>query len=121
MKNTRYLLRGLLTAAGLLALLALTAMVPAVQTWAAQLALNSRPGLRASLGSVTAGFGRVEVEDSRLEMHGAVLMLPLLHAELPIIDTLRHRRAHLGKLVAKGWTLDLSRGGAGAAAAEGRP
>jgi hypothetical protein len=121
LKILRYFATALAIAAGLLGLAALTALVPDVQTWAAQLALNQRPGMHATLGSLSAGFGEVDVEDARLESKGAVLSLPSLRARLPVLAALWHRRLPIESLVAKGWTLDLSQGAAPAGAKGGAP
>lgn len=89
-------------------------MVPAVQTLAAQLALNRQPGVHASLGSVAAGFGEVDVDDARVEMGCGVLTAPRVEARMPVLQTLRSGSLRVGSLSAKGWTLDLSRAPAGA-------
>lgn len=109
MKIIRLLLIGLATLAALAAAVAAAALLPPFQTWYARMELDELPDVRASLGSVWARFGRVEVSDLRLEVGDAVLTLPSLEARLPVIDTLRRRRLLLQGLVAKGWTLDLSR------------
>lgn len=119
LKILRYLLRGLAALAVLAAALALSALVPFVQTWAAQFALNRTPGMHASIGSVAAGFGEVDVDEARLEYAGAVLTVPTLRAHLPVFDAVWSRRPRVASLVARGWTLDLTHGsGPGGA---GRP
>ena len=109
MKFLRFLFKSLATVAAICAFVAVVALTPPFQTWLARTELDGRPGLGASLGSVWAKFGRVEAEDLRLAIGDAVLTVPSAEARLPIIDTLLHRRIFLGGLVAKGWTLDLSR------------
>ncbi len=108
------LLRTLLISLALLAAIAVTlaavALVPAVQTWAVQFAL-SEANIKGSVGSVTAGFGRVDITDLKLERSGAVLTVPSLTARLPVCAALWNRRFPINSLEAKGWTLDLSRAG----------
>jgi hypothetical protein len=87
---------------------AAVAIAPPFQTWYARLSLNERPELRASLGSISAAFGRVDVEDFKAEVAGAVLTLPTAEARLPILRALGSKRVQVRTLVAKGWTLDLS-------------
>lgn len=78
------------------------------QTWAARRALASRPDLRGTIGHVSAGLGRVEVRDVRLERDGAVLILPVAEIELPVIAAGFRDKVLVTQLSAKGWTLDLS-------------
>jgi len=105
----RLLLIGLATLAALAAAVAAAALLPPFQTWYARMELDDLPDVRASLGSVWARFGKVEVSDLRLDLGDAVLTLPSLEARLPVVDTIRRRHLLLKGLVAKGWTLDLSR------------
>jgi hypothetical protein len=104
--------------AALAGVLAAVALVPAVQTWVAQSALARQPGLKATLGSVTAGFGEADVEDLRLEFGGAVLTVPSLKAKLPITTAVLGRRLVVRRLAAKGWTLDLRKASVPAAPAK---
>ena len=91
------------------ALLVAVAFTPVVQTWFVERALAGHSGLQASVGSVSAGLSTVHVEDLRLEFDGAVLTLPALETGLPLKTALWDRKVLVGSLVAKGWTLDLSR------------
>ncbi len=109
MKFFRFLLKSLATLSAICAFVAFVALTPPFQTWLARMELDSQPSLRASLGSVWAKFGKVDLEDLKLVIGDAVLTVPSAEARLPVIDTLLHRRVVLGGLVARGWTLDLSR------------
>ncbi len=109
MKFIRLFLACLVVALVLVAVLVLAAIAPATQTWYARMKLSSRPGLKGSLESLSAGFGEVDVEGLRMEVAGAVLTLPSLQAKLPLTVAVLRRRAEVGSLVARGWTLDLSR------------
>ena len=97
---------------GVLAVLVLVLVVLAlnssVQTWAARRALEKRPDLNGTLGSVSVGFRRVEVRQLRAESEGAVLILPSMDVELPVVSAALSDRVAISKLVAKGWTLDLT-------------
>lgn len=108
MKFLRLLLRVLAAAAVLVLVLGLVGLIPAVQTSLAQAALNQQPGVEASLGTLTAGFGRLDLGDSRVTWNGARLDVPSLQATGPILSCLLSRRAVVRSLSAKGWTLDLS-------------
>jgi hypothetical protein len=120
-KLIRILLAWLVAAILLVLVVVLLAIAPPMQTWAAQRALAGGSGVRGSLDSISAGFGGVDVENLEIEAGGASLKLPSLQASLPITTALLRRRVEVRSLVARGWTLDLSRGGppadAGAAAA----
>ena len=107
------LVRVLLFAAAAFVLLLVAAVVVAFnssfQTWVARRALASRPALHTTIGSVAAGLSHVEVKNLRVESHGAVLTLPALEAELPLISAGLRDKVIVTRLVAKGWTLDLTK------------
>ena len=109
MKPVRLLLLG----AAAFVLLVIAAVVVAFnsgfQTWAARRALAAQPALHATLGSVSAGLGRVELKNVRAESRGAVLTLPALEAELSLISAGLRNKVFVTRLVAKGWTLDLTK------------
>ena len=121
MKFIRLLGTFVCVVAALAGILAAIALVPAVQTWVAQSALARQPGLKATLASVTAGFGEADVEDLRLEFGGAVLTVPSLKAKLPITTAVLGRRLLVRRLSAKGWTLDLRNAALPAAPPEAGP
>ncbi|HVS50740.1 MAG TPA: AsmA family protein [Opitutaceae bacterium] len=81
----------------------------AFQTWAARRALASRPDLHATIGSVAAGLGRVVVRDFHAAPSGLVFTVPQLEAELPVPSAALRKKVIVSRLVAKGWTLDLSK------------
>jgi len=93
------------------------ALVPAVQTWAARFGLASKPALRGSLGSIAASPGGIALSGLQFEWKGIVCTLPSLRAELPVLAACLRHDIRVNRLVARGWTLDLSRPQAGAAAA----
>ncbi len=80
-----------------------------VQTWTAKKILTRQPSVNATLESVAIGLGRAEVKALRVEMNGAVLTVPSLTVELPIIAAAFAREVSVGKLTARGWTIDLSK------------
>ncbi len=104
----RTFLRGLIVASILVALIVGLAFVPAVQTWLVERALAGRPGLHVSVASLSAGWSGVHVTNLRLRHDTGELILPSLEATLPMKRALWDRQAHVGSVVAKGWTLDLS-------------
>ena len=94
------------------------------QTWAVRRALSHHPGLGASVGSVAAESGAVRIRALRLERNGAVLDIPSLDSDLPVVQAVLWRRVAIQRLVAKGWVLDLTKadraaGGAAVAGAAG--
>jgi len=105
------LLRGfLLAAAAALAVvggIAVLAFNPNFQTWAARRVLARRPALAASVDSVSFGLNDVELRNVRVERRGAVLELPSLEAEMPVLPAGFAHTVLIRRLVAKGWTLDL--------------
>lgn len=109
MKPVRILLLSLGVLVAVLIVAIALALNSGVQTWAARKALASRPSLHASIGSLSAGLNRVEARAVRAEQNGAVLTLPSLTAELPVISAGLSKKVTVTKLVARGWTLDLTR------------
>ncbi|MBC7365790.1 MAG: hypothetical protein H7343_03085, partial [Undibacterium sp.] len=109
MKPVRILLLSVGAIVVLLGVAVVLAFNSGVQTWAARKALASQPALHASLGSLSAGLGRVELRSVRAEQNGAVLTLPTLTAELPLVSAGLSKKVTITKLVARGWTLDLTK------------
>jgi hypothetical protein len=110
-KILRIALTCLAVLAAVAAVAVLVAVAPAFQTWAAQRALSGGSGVHGTLGTVSAGFGEVDVEDLHLEAGGAVLTLPSLRAKLSVTGAVVRRQLLVSSLVAKGWTLDLTGAG----------
>jgi hypothetical protein len=108
MKLFRLLLIGAAVTAALLLVLVGIAFNSGFQTWVARKALASQPGFTATLGRIAVGFHRVQVEDLRLEQGGVVVVVPALDVELSVVAAARQHVA-LQRLVAKGWTIDLTR------------
>ena len=81
------------------------------QTWAARKAIASQPGLRLTVGKVSAGMNRVDVSALQFEQDGAVLTVPAIEAELPLVSAAVGKNVAVSRLVARGWTLDLSKAG----------
>ncbi|MEY2878726.1 MAG: hypothetical protein RLZZ15_1106 [Verrucomicrobiota bacterium] len=106
-------LRLLLLALGVAVVLVLIAgglaLHSGVQTWAARRALAAQPGMKARLGQLSAGFRTVELADLHFEQDGATITLPSLRAELSVVDAGLNQKVRVRRLVARGWTLDLSR------------
>lgn len=86
----------------------LLALQSGVQTWAARRALAGQPSLKARVGQVSAGFETVSLHDLHFEQDGAQIALPSFLAELSVIDAGLNKKIHLRRLVARGWTLDLT-------------
>jgi hypothetical protein len=109
MRAKRILLLFLAAVCGALALAALAAFNPRVQTWAARRALASLAEPGSSLEGASAGMGRASLSGLRVEMNGAVLVVPSADAHIPVAGAILRRSYHFTSLVAKGWTLDLTR------------
>ncbi len=80
-----------------------------VQTWAARKAIASQSGLRGTLGALSIGLDRVELEAMRIEQNGAVLTLPTMAVDVPVIAAGFSKKVTITKCIARGWTLDLSK------------
>lgn len=105
------LLRPLLVGLAVIAAVTLCALVLAYtavfQTWAARRALNSQTDIRGEVRSISVSFGEIEIENLRLNGDGYRLTLPSARVEVPVIAAARSNVA-IKRLVAKGWTLDLT-------------
>jgi hypothetical protein len=108
MKPGRVLLFGL----GLVVLLLATAVAlvftSGFQTWAVRKALAGQPGLDVTVARVSANLDQVQLEHVHWVRNGAVLTLPAVEAELPVLTAALHQQVFIQRLVAHGWTLDLT-------------
>jgi hypothetical protein len=109
MKISRVSLLATAALAILLAAAVILALNSGFQTWAARRILAAQPEPRVTLGALEAGPGRVVVRDLRAEFRGAVLTLPSAEADLTLPSAAVGGPVLVTRLVAKGWTLDLSR------------
>lgn len=107
MKLSRSLLIGAAALALLLVLVIALAFTPALQTWAARKVLQQQPGMRADVERVAVGLNSVRVRELRLLQPGLGVVLPSVEIDLPVFAAARERVA-IKRLVAKGWTVDLT-------------
>lgn len=114
MKPFRLVFIGL---AGVLLLVVVAAIVvfnSSFQTWLVRRTLAAHPEYRASVGSVSAGLKRVALRNVRVERDAVVLTVPALEADLPLLSAALGNKVTVSRLVATGWTLDLSATGGAA-------
>src|SRR5277367_2063031 len=104
MKLLRRLLIGIAVLAGFMAVVVGIAFVPSVQTWAAHRALAGR---NIDVGRISVGLNRVEVDNVQVNQPGLALTLPSAEVDLPLFSA-AGKQVYIQKLVAKGWTLDLT-------------
>ena len=109
MRAKRTLKIALALLAGALALAIAAAFCRPVQTWAARRALASAAGPRASLDSASVGWGRISLEGLRLGADGGVLVVPSAEVRVGVLSACLGGRINITGLVARGWTLDLTR------------
>jgi hypothetical protein len=109
MKIIRLLLLALAGVGGILLLGLAVALNSSFQTWAVRRALASKPELHASVGAVAIGFKHVALRSVRVEHAGAMVTLPQVEIDLPVLAAGRGHGLLVSRLVAKDWTLDLSR------------
>lgn len=107
-----------------LVLIAMVGLVVAIgfssafQTWATRRSLAARAELGTSIARVEAGLKKVELEDLRYEGPRAVLTVPRIEAHVAMFDALVSDRLTISRLLAKGWTLDLTKTPAGGSAGQ---
>ena len=80
------------------------AFMPSVQTWAAHRALA---GCNIDVGRVAVGLNRLELDNVQVNQPGVALTLPAAEVDLPLLSAVS-KKVSIQKLVAKGWTLDLT-------------
>ena len=107
MKFRRVLVVGGVVLAGLLLAAVGVVFTSGFQTWAARRALAGQPGIGVSLGRVTAGLSHVRLDDVQVVQDGAVLTVPRVSVDLPVLSALR-QRVLIRHLEARDWTLDLT-------------
>ncbi|HEY8933547.1 MAG TPA: hypothetical protein VIM44_09565, partial [Rariglobus sp.] len=106
-KPLRFILIGVASLLLLLALVVTLALTPGVQTWAARKFAPASSALTVDIGSVSAGLKRTRVENIRVVQPGLVLTIPSAEIEVSVIDA-AGGKIEIKRLVAKGWTLDLT-------------
>ncbi len=114
MKVVRFLVFGVAAFLALLVVVVGVAFTSAFQTWLARRELAAQPGLTATLGRVSAGLDHVRLEQLHVTQSGATLVIPSLDADLSLVSA-AGRSVQIKKLVAKGWTVDLTSPAAGEA------
>lgn len=119
-KPLRILLIVIGSFAALTALALVLAFTPGVQTWIAKKFVPATPELSVDIGAVDAGLKTTRVENIRVVQPGLVLTAPLVEVDVGVLDA-AGGNVRVGRLVAKGWTLDLSGSAAAAAASSGAP
>ncbi|MFT3870786.1 MAG: AsmA-like C-terminal region-containing protein [Nibricoccus sp.] len=107
MKILRPILWCVAVVAALLVLVLGLAFNASVQTWAARRALVGQPGLKSELGRVSAGMKRTELTNIAISKPGFDLKLPSLTIDMPLMSA-ANKKIEVKKLVARGWTIDLS-------------
>lgn len=119
-KPLRFLLIVLGSVAALVALALVLAFTPGVQTWAAKRFAPATLELAVDIGAVNAGLKSTRLENIRVVQPGLVLTVPLVEVDVGVIAA-AGGNVSVGRLVAKGWTLDLSGSAASASASSGTP
>lgn len=109
MKLVRFILIGAAVVVGLLAVLVAVAFTSSFQTWAARKAIAQQSDARITVERVSAGLRRVQVEQVKIEQPGLALTLPAAEVEIGLVDAALHDQVTITRLIAKGWTLDLTR------------
>ncbi len=102
----------LLATAALVVLLAVVTAVgltPMFQTWAARRYIAAQPDLKAQVGEVSASWSRVDLKNLRYEQNGAVLTVPTVEIDVPVVAAGLDRQLAVARFVARGWTLDLGK------------
>ncbi len=107
MKPRRLLLTGLGVVVLLLILLVVLAFNSGVQTWAARRALAAQPDISGEIGRVDVGLKHVQARDVVLRLSGMNIQLPAVDVDMAVARAAREQ-IEVSRLVAKGWTLDLT-------------
>lgn len=104
-------LRVFLISAGILVaivvLFTVLALNSGVQTWAARRVLAAQPDVTGEIGRIDVGLHSVTGDNVTVRASGLVLTLPHFEADLSVLGAARER-FEVRRLVARGWTLDLT-------------
>ncbi len=92
--------------AALVFLAVMLAFTSGVQTWAVRRALAGQPGLKAEIGSVSAGLSSAEVHDVRVEQDGVVIVAKEITANYSATDYLLGHRINVSRVAARGLEID---------------
>jgi hypothetical protein len=109
MKLLRIFLFGLAAVFALLAGLVCVALSSRFQTWAVRRILASRPQWQVSIGNVSVGPAEIDLTGVQVVRGGITLDLPSLRTEIPLPTIALGHGVMVRRLVASGWTLDLSK------------
>ncbi len=107
MKPLRIVLIGLASLVLLAALAVALAFTSGVQTWAARTFAPATPELTVAVGKVHAGLNVTRIENLRVVRPGLVLTAPAAEVAVSVIDAAAGK-VTVKRLVAKGWTLELT-------------
>ena len=103
-KPLRFAFAGFLAVVLLIVGVVAFGLTPTVQTWAARRATK---GQGIEFGRVAAGLNAIHFESIRVIRPGLALTLPLAEVDVSLLDAARSHVA-VKRIVAKGWTLDLT-------------
>lgn len=79
-----------------------------VQTWLVRQGIAKRPDISVEIERVSIGLKSIELEQIQADYAGAKLTLPRLEAELSVLPVALSQEVVVSRLVARGWTLDLT-------------
>jgi hypothetical protein len=94
-----------------LALVAILALTPAVQTWAVRRAVASQPGMTIELGRVAAGLSTAEITDLRVVKDRAVVTAKLVSVQYSAWDYLAKKRINADFVRVQDLVVDLRAAG----------
>ena len=109
MKLLRIFLLGLAACCALLAGLVCVLFSSRFQTWAVHRLLASKPQWQLSVGTVAVGPAEIDLTGVHAVRGGVTLDLPSLRTEIPLPTAAVGHGVLVRRLVASGWTLDLSK------------
>lgn len=118
MKTVRVLLFVVVALVVLLLVAAVLALNSGFQTWAVRKAVADQAGAQITLGRVDAGLHQTRLDDITVRTPKATLTLPGVVAEVPLLAAAR-KDVNVKRLVAHGWTVDLTAAASAPAPAPG--
>ena len=110
-KPLRLLLLGFAVGGVLLLAAGVIAFTSSFQTWAGRRFIASQPGMKAEVGRISAGLNRIELKALQFREGGAVLTVPAVVIDVPVVAAGWSKEVLVSRFVAKGWSLDLSKVG----------
>lgn len=91
----------------LVAVVAIVALLPGVQTWAVRKVVADQPGMKIEVGRVAAGFSAAKIDQVRLEQNGMVITAKGVSADYSAWDYIAGNKINADQVTVEDLVVDL--------------